>query len=68
MDFPTAHRGARAAILSAASDPLVAMRYLQELDDPTVSFVDLATHLDAAMNKTDVKLFAAIVNACKSSC
>ena len=55
----------RASVLAAAADPMQAMQYLAELDDPAVSHDDLALRLAAEMTKTDVKLFAAVVTSCK---
>ena len=55
----------KASILAAAPDPILALVYLTELDDPIYSMDDLARGLAVEMTKTDVRLFAAVVGACK---
>ena len=55
----------KASVLAAAPDPLLAMAYLEELDNAGYSMDDLARGLAPEMTKTDVKLFAAIIGACK---
>jgi len=57
----------KASILAAAPDPMLAMAYLGELDDPIFTMDDLARALAQEMTKTDVKLFAALVGACKGT-
>jgi hypothetical protein len=57
----------KASILAASPDPILAMAYLAELDDPGTSMDDLARALALEMTKTDVKLFAALVGACKGT-
>ena len=56
---------AKASILAAAPDPLIAMAYLEELDKPIATMDDLAKGLAIGVAKTDVKLFAAIIGSCK---
>ena len=52
-----------AQVLKASPDPMIAMQYIQELDNPAIQFGDLAAYLNPVMNRVDVGLFAAVVGA-----
>eukprot|EP00969_Alexandrium_andersonii_P332078 14676110-Alexandrium_andersonii.AAC.1 len=53
----------RTVILAAAPDPVDALQYLREADDPEYDFGMLAAGLPTSLNKVDVRLFSALVNA-----
>ena len=62
-EYPKWRFGVRSKVLSAAKDPVAALRYLNEMDDPRVATTDLPGSLEACMMRVDVKLFSELVNA-----
>ena len=57
----------KAAVLAACNDPLLGVTYLAELDadDTVVGFADLPLLVPPQLLRTDMRLFAAVVQACK---
>ena len=59
--------GVAAQILGSAKDSLLAMAYLQSIDDLSISFEVLGTTLQPPQTRFDVRVFVAVVTAVKTN-